>query len=137
VVVVGILKTKSIQSPREPNDGLRISIMSRHAMDDGVTSDPRITVESYDAWCPQLAPLSKLIGDYRKRGLSSEVFERRFISQIASSPLAQRWLKILVNYAHTSNVTLLYIEDGPERCHRRLIAEACLKIDPRLEVIIK
>jgi len=35
------------------------------------------------------------------------------------------------------DITLLCLEDAPDECHRRLLAEECKKINPKLEVEIK
>ena len=40
------LYTKSILKPRSSRDGRRISVMSRHTLEDGVTQDKRITEKS-------------------------------------------------------------------------------------------
>ena len=74
-----MIKTKSIILPKEDSDGLRISVMSRHTLNDGVTPDLRIDSRSYDLWMPIFAPTPKLIGDYYKRNLTFEKFEQRYL----------------------------------------------------------
>jgi uncharacterized protein YeaO (DUF488 family) len=130
------LKTKAIKKAREINDGLRISIMSRHTLNDGITPDSEITKTSFDEWWPELAPPERLIGSYYKRGLPWEEFEREFLCHL-ESPAIQTRLQRLVELSRSRNITVLCVEDAPQRCHRRLVAEACRKIDPSLEVIIE
>jgi len=54
-----MLFTKSIYKPVSVLDGQRISVMSRHTLEDGVTPDPRINSDSYYAYLKILAPLEK------------------------------------------------------------------------------
>jgi len=62
-----MLYTKCILSEREISDGIRISVMSRHTLNDGKTPDTRITKDKYDEWIKFLAPKSKLVRDYHKK----------------------------------------------------------------------
>jgi len=130
------LKTKSIKSPRSVHDGLRISVMSRHTLNDGITPDPEIGSASFDEWWPELAPRPSLIGAYYKRGLLWDVFEKKFRKYL-SLPRQKEVLEKLVALSRTSHVTILCIEPTPEHCHRRLIAEICRGMDPLLKVSIE
>lgn len=57
-----MLFTKSIHKPVQPEDGYRISVMSRHTLSDGKTPDPLITGKSYIEWWKDLAPRDTLVG---------------------------------------------------------------------------
>ena len=70
--------TKCIKAPASFEDGIRISVMSRHTLADGVTPDPEIRPEMFDQWWPELAPPPRLIGSYYKRGLSWAEFGEEF-----------------------------------------------------------
>lgn len=131
-----MLKTKSILSLKEDSDGLRISVMSRHTLNDGITPHPKINSSSYDIWMPDLAPPSRLLGDYYKRGLPWEQFEIQYLEylkhpyiQIKVQGVARKGLDLII--------TFLCIEDSPEYCHRRLLAEECKKYQPALALIIR
>ncbi|MBI5803556.1 hypothetical protein HY448_02625, partial [Candidatus Pacearchaeota archaeon] len=63
------LYTKCILSAPSYVDRVRISVMSRHTLNDGITPDERITSEKFNLHVPELAPPLKLIGDYYKRNL--------------------------------------------------------------------
>lgn len=135
------LRTKQIIRLPEPDDGLRISIMSRHTLNDGVTPNPAITPALFDKWWPELAPPDKLIGWYYKQEQPPtrevwDIFEREFINHLASKKPSER-LCYLINLARTCDVTLLCIEPTPEHCHRRLVATMCKCIDPHIETIIE
>ena len=130
------LKTKGIKELRIPGDGLRVSVMSRHTLSDGITPDPEITLATYDEWWPELAPPAHLIGSYYKRGLEWKLFEEEFVKHLSSSR-AQTRLWQLIALSQNSPITILCIEKSPAQCHRRLVAEACKKMDPFLEVIIE
>ena len=130
-----MLLTNSIYSPRKPEQGLRVSVMSRHTLEDGVTPDPKIKRDSYDLWLKILAPPAKLIGDYLKRGLSWEGYEEQY-----KKYLKRKYPKIILHYiasaALKENLTLLCVEESTEKCHRRLLVEECKRIEPSLEVRI-
>jgi len=131
-----MLKTKSILVLKELDDGKRISIMSRHTLKNGIISHPKIDSSSYDLWMPQLAPPIKLIGDYYKRGLSWERFEQRYLEYI-KQPNIQIKVQNLAKESLDSIITLLCIEDSPEHCHRRLLAEECKRYEPDLILSLK
>ena len=129
-----MLRTKSILASKENYDGIRISIMSRHTLNDGITLDERITKDSFDNWKKELAPPLNLIGDYCKRSLPWEKFEIKYLDYLKTVYLE---IRNLAKNALKANITLLCVEETPEKCHRRLLAEICKEIEPKLEVIIK
>ncbi len=131
-----MLKTKSILEQKEDTDGLRISVMSRHTLNDGITPHPEITNSSYDQWLQILSPPAKLLGDYYKRGLPWEQFEQKYLGYIRSSNI-QTEVKKIAKKSLDSVITLLCIEESPEHCHRRLLAEECEKYQPNLILSIK
>ena len=131
-----MLKTKSILYDKEDTDGLRISVMSRHTLNDGVTTQPEITDSSYNQWLQILAPPAKLIGDYYKRGLPWEQFEQKYLNYIRSANI-QTEVQKLAEQSLDSVITLLCIEESPEFCHRRLLAEECKKYQPNLVLSVK
>ena len=129
-----MLKTRPIKLPKEPDDGLRISVMSRHTLSDGVTPDPNIHSSMYDQWWRKLAPPLELIGEYCQRGLPWEEYERRFKQHLEE---CKTLLMILIKLAKESNITILCVEKTPEHCHRRLIAEACRELDDQLVIRVQ
>lgn len=126
-----MLKTKSILYDVEDTDGLRISVMSRHTLNDGKTPHPNITSSSYDEWLQSLAPPAKLIGDYYKKGLDWEQFEKRYLEHIRQPDIQVEVGKI-AKASIDSVITLLCIEDSPELCHRRILAEECKRYETDL-----
>lgn len=131
-----MLKTKSILSNIEKSDGFRISVMSRHTLNDGKTPHPDITNEHFDYWYKNLAPPEKLVGDYYKRGIPYSTFAESYVSFL-NLPDNKKKVKSLSDISMSNNVTLLCIEDKPENCHRKLLALECLKYNPNLELSIK
>ncbi len=126
-----MLYTKCIFKPKDATDGRRISVMSRHTLNDGKTPDLRITSKTYDEWMRELAPLPSLVGDYYNRGLPWIEFERNYIEflghiSLLVSNLAQR--------AVEKDLTLLCVEETTEHCHRRLLAEECQRYFPSLKI---
>jgi uncharacterized protein YeaO (DUF488 family) len=131
-----MIRTKSILSPIEEFDGTRISVMSRHTLNDGKTPDTRITNDSYHLWIPNLAPPPVLIGDYYKRGLSWGDFERRYFEHLQKPRVRERILDLIAN-GLSEDITLMCIEETPEKCHRRLLAEECKRISPDISIELK
>ncbi len=129
-----MLRTKSILTPRGDYDGFRISIMSRHTLNDGVRPDSRIQKDLYDEWKKEFAPPLKLIGDYYKRNLPWKKFEERYLEHLKS---IYEKVRELSETALIKNITLLCIEESPEKCHRRLLAEECKRIQSKLEILIR
>lgn len=130
------LKTRCIKEPQCLDDGLRISIMSRHTLNDGKTPDKNITKESYDEHWPLLSPPPTLIGAFYKRNLPWKDFEKTF-KEYLESPEVHAILIKLIDLALVRNVTILCIEKTPEQCHRRLVAEKCKEIDNRLNILME
>jgi uncharacterized protein YeaO (DUF488 family) len=129
------LKTKSIHAPASPEDGHRISIMSRHTLNDGITPDPLITQDSFNDWIRELAPPDNLIGSLYKRNLPWGEFEKQYL-EFLKKPNVQIKVRQVIDLAKTETVTLLCVEEEPQHCHRRLLAEECQKIDPTLVIKI-
>jgi len=121
-----MLKTKCILLQKEDSDGLRISVMSRHTLNDGITPHPQINSSSYELWLPNLAPPARLLGDYYKRGLPFEQFKEQYLSYI-NQHTAQIKVRYIAKKSVDSVITLLCIEESPEYCHRKILAEECKK----------
>lgn len=135
-----MLFTKCIKAPiSDPDgvpDGLRISVMSRHTLNDGTTPDPEITPDMFETHWPQLAPPPELIGSYYRNKTSWEAFVVKYLDHLRTNPDAKKCMANLVSLALTSNVTVMCVEPEPVRCHRRLLAEECKRQHPELEVSI-
>jgi len=130
-----MLITKSIKSNPVASDGRRISVMSRHTLSDGITIDPEITSDMFDEWWPELSPPSLIIGAYYKRGLDWPKFEQAYNDHLQLPHIARK-ITDLIDLAQNQIVTVMCIENDPEQCHRRLLAEKCLLLSPGLEVKI-
>lgn len=128
-----MLYTKSILKQKTRSDGTRISVMSRHTLEDGITPDMRISNTSYDLWFKMLAPPEKLIGDYYKRGLSWQDFEMKYLAYLRNPEIVIE-VENLAMAALKQDITLLCVEETAERCHRRLLAEECRRYDPDLRI---
>lgn len=127
------LRTGCILSLPRQEDGIRISVMSRHTLNDGVTPDERIVSASFHVHFPFLGPSPKLIGDYYKRNLSWKKFEERYIFE-QQQPLQKKCIEWLCRVAASETITLLCIEESCEYCHRRLLAQLMQEVEPRLKI---
>ncbi len=127
-----MLFTRSILKPPCHEDGIRISVMSRHTQNDGVTPDERI--QKFLFHFPLFAPSLLLIGSYYRRGLSWQKFETEYKEQMRI-PKKVFWIRLLAGCALWFDITLLCVEETAECCHRRILAEECKKYQPSLTVI--
>lgn len=130
-----MLKTKSIFAPIEDSDGIRISIMSRHTLNDGKTPDSRITPADYEEHCTRLAPVPRLVGRLKRQEISFSFFEKKF-NQYLETPIVAEEITRISRMAMDRNVTLMCAEATPEECHRRLVAEKCKAIFDSLPLLI-
>lgn len=117
--------TKSIIDKKAKSDGLRICVMRRiHPEYD------------FDIWIPKLAPSEKLLKEYViNKTISWEEFSRKYKSLVVRKNT--ELIKLLVEISLKRKITLLCSEESPMRCHRRLIIEACAKINPKLRITLK
>jgi uncharacterized protein YeaO (DUF488 family) len=127
-----MLFTKCILSESSIDDGLRISVMSRHTLNDGVTPDSRIKVCHFHI--PKLGPSPRLIGAYYRDEIDWCVFEKKYLIQIRSKLEIISKIKFFAEYALGHTVTFLCVEEKPDFCHRRLLAQECKRFKPNLQV---
>ncbi len=118
------LYTKSAQLPPQKKDGIRICIMRR----------PGDEIQ-WDIWIPHLAPSHQLLTDYHQGKVDWDGFCVQFQKEVIKDK--KEYLQVVIDLAKLHDITLICWEETPERCHRRLIAEECKKINTSLEVVIK
>jgi uncharacterized protein YeaO (DUF488 family) len=130
------LYTKCILAPSLDADGLRISVMSRHTLSDGVTPDPRITEQCYAQWRRELAPPPFLVGAFCRGEVGWAEFERSYYPYIRS--LERRGaVRRLAREALICDITIMCVEDAPTYCHRRLLALECQRVEPSLVIKVR
>jgi uncharacterized protein YeaO (DUF488 family) len=129
------LYLRCILEEPDPSDGMRVSVMSRHTLSNGVTADIRI--QPVDVHMPVLGPSPLLIGDYYKRNLCWEKFEERYLEELRSIPKKIKALDWLIRLVRVEDVTLLCIEETAHKCHRRLLAQVCKEKIPRLRIVYR
>ena len=129
------LFTRSILCTPAISDGLRISVMSRHTLNDGRTLDKRIVLKFglYHMHWPILGPRPKLVGSLKRGEILWDEFEEEYLNDIRS-PGKIYFVNMIADLARVMNVTLLCVEDTPEHCHRRILAEECQRLKPNLIV---
>lgn len=137
------LRSRCILSPREAEDGVRLSIMSRHTLPDGVTPHPEITSDLFDEHLFDLAPPPKLVGGWYRSELGeqsvatfNQEFTPRYLEHIRSNTI-EPVVFALAKSSLEDTVTVLCIEPTPEMCHRRLLLEECQRVQPKLEIEIQ
>jgi len=127
------LYTKCIFAPATPADGIRISVMSRHTLNDGITPDERITDSSYHMWRKELAPPPRVVGAYYRGEIRWPEFETQYKEHLQRPEISDVVQKI-ARRAMTRDITFLCVEPTADYCHRRLLAEECRKYQPELVV---
>ena len=128
--------TKSIINEQE-QDGKRISVMSRHTLEDGKTPDKRIVEGvTFDEWQKEFAPPSKLVGAYYRKEVSWEDFERIYLEYLRSDKIRPK-VEALAKRCTEETIVLMCIEDTANKCHRRLLAEELKKYQPDLKIVHK
>lgn len=118
------LYTKSAQFAATVDDGIRICIMRR----------PDSALD-WDIWMPHLAPSDELLTAYHQQKISWDEFCVQFKINVLEGK--SEYLDILIDMAKKRKITLLCWEETPDKCHRRLIAQACAQRSPSLNVSIK
>lgn len=120
------LYTKSIQKMKSKKDGIRICIMRRPG---------KFNDQHFDIWMPVLAPSHKLLDNIHKGNINWKQYVKRFEKQVLKKQ--KKYINFICNWAQKTDITLLCWEKSPKKCHRRLVAEECKKINPKLKVKIK
>jgi len=110
--------------------------MSRHTLNDGITPDPRITPTIFDEWMPELAPPTKLVGDYYHRNLPWVQFEQRYKEYLRRDDVSAP-VSTLAKRALSYDITLLCVEETAQYCHRRILTEECQRYEPKLIVELR
>ena len=130
------LFTKSIIKEKEPNEK-RVSVMSRHTREDGITPDERIIEGvTFDEWRKEFAPPGKLVGAYYRKEVPWEDFEKLYLEYLRSDEIRPK-VEAFAKRCTEETITLLCIEDTADKCHRRLLAEELQKYQPKLKIIHK
>lgn len=118
-------------------DGLRISVMSRHTLNDGKTIDNRIMAGvTFNEHRIELAPPPKIVGEWYKSQRSQvdwDNFTCEYLEHL-DKPRPSQAVRELTETALRRNVTILCVEPRGEKCHRIILAQRCKEIQPRLEV---
>jgi uncharacterized protein YeaO (DUF488 family) len=127
------LFTQSIIKPPEPDGGIRISVMSRMTANNGLTPLEGV---SFDEWRKDFAPSGKLVGAYYRGEVSWEEFEKRYLDFLRSDEMKPE-IEAFAKRCANETITLMCIEDTPEKCHRRLLAEELQKYQPQLKIVHK
>lgn len=132
-----MLRSACILTPRTPEDGVRISVMSRHTENDGKTPDRRITPDLFDFHWVALAPPSQLVGSWYREEISWPDFAAAYQDYLTNNLNAIVYLEILEDTLRGGETaTVLCIEPEPTHCHRRLLVEHFQLIYPHYPVVI-
>jgi uncharacterized protein YeaO (DUF488 family) len=123
-----MIKTKSVQSPIEPEDGLRI--LATRFRGRGLPTS------KYDVWMANLGPSEKLLGAFQAGKVTWTEFARRYRQEIFESSSLDKanvniknhgqkfTLRLLQELARREDVTILcHCDEAQRHCHRHLLAK--------------
>ncbi len=123
-----MIKTKSVHSPIEPEDGLRI--LATRFRGRGLPTS------RYDIWMANLGPSEKLLAGIQSGKLSWREFARRYREEMYQSDSLDKanasiknhgqkfTLRLLQELGRREDVTLLcHCAEHEKHCHRHLLAK--------------
>ena len=123
-----MLKTKSVHSPIEPGDGLRI--LAARFRGRGLPAD------RYDVWVASLGPSEKLLKSVLAEKITWKEFGKRYRDELFAPAATdsgnatiknhgQKFtLRLVAKLAEQQNVTLLcHCAEDAKECHRFLLKE--------------
>jgi uncharacterized protein YeaO (DUF488 family) len=110
-----MIKTKSIFSQPEEDDGLRILITRFYPR--GVKSD------HFDYWVRELSPSSELLASYKNDNCSFDDFKMQFLKEIKNNLESLEALHALNFESKVQNITLLCYEKQGNPCHRHFVRD--------------
>ncbi len=117
------LFSKSIQDLPDVNDGIRVCIMRKPDFN-----------APWDIWMPTLSPPLDLHKAYQGGTVDWDGYVKRFVPEVIVA--RHNHIQLLVDMAKNNTITVLCWEHTPEKCHRRLIVEEALRINPNLHTEI-
>ena len=130
-----MLKSRPILADKLPEDGKRISIMSRHTQNDGITPDERLTSDRYDEHKPEFAAPGRLVWGYYRGEVSRDEYAKWYREHLETKQ--QDNVIQLIKDALVENITVMCIENTPELCHRRLFLEYAKELSDTLNLPLK
>ncbi len=97
--------------------------MSRHTLNDGKTPDVRLTSDIFNIHAPELAVPAKLVWKYYRNEITFDDYAKEYIHYLSNSQNEK--VVMLIKEALIRNITVMCIEETPEKCHRRIFIEYC------------
>ena len=127
-----MIKTKSVYSPKKPNDGLRI--LATRFRGRGLKKN------RYDVWMANLGPSEQLLRSAMNEEISWKQFGQRYKAELLSSSdldcknktiknHGQKFiLRLLGALSKKQNITILcHCGEDQTHCHRHILAEIIKK----------
>lgn len=123
-----MLKSKSVHSPIEPGDGLRLLVTRFRGR--------RLPADRYDAWVASLGPSEKLLKKFLAGKITWSQFTKKYREEMfapAATDAANATIKnhgqkftlrLVAKLAEQGNVTLLcHCAEDATQCHRFLLRD--------------
>ena len=110
-----MIKTKSIYSPIDKDDGLRVLITRFY---------PRgVKREKYDIWIRPLSPSAELLKKFKNSDIIWEDFKSSLLEEICTNIDSVEAIRTLHMYNTTQDITLLCYEKDGSPCHRYMVRD--------------
>lgn len=128
------LHTVSLFTPLEVDRGrIRISVISRPTLDDGLTPDERIKEGiTHHEWIKYFAPPPKLIGSYKRGEIFWQEYQKKYFDFLREPKIIES-VQRFANRCRHVKITLACADF----CHRRLLAEEIQRYVPKLKIVHK
>lgn len=125
-IQIAMIKTKSVNSPIQEGDGLRILATRFRGR--------RLKKILYDVWMANLGPSEKLLREFQKGKIDWKEYVRRYTDEIFSSEEIDSKNKTIKNYgqkftlrllrklSEAGTITLLcHCDENETHCHRHIL----------------
>lgn len=135
-----VLRSKCIVAPIEEDDGKRISIMSRHTLNDGKTPEERLLVPGvFDEHMPEFAVPIEVIRKYYSTKDNKITFDELAVKYNEYIVTQRDKVIALIQRALVENVTVLCIEPEEEKhiCHRSLFMKYVQDTAKEIDVVLQ
>ena len=132
------LHTVSLFTPLEIDQGrIRISVISRATLDDGITPDERIKEGiTHHEWIKDFAPPPKLIGSFKRGEILWKEYREKYLEFLRALGQKEKVQKF-AQRCRQEKITLACVEEKPDFCHRRLLAQELQRYESELIIVHK
>ena len=112
------LQSVRLGTPRKPDEGLRIGTV--RYLPRGVRKKDLSQLNFFDVWLPVLAPSRSLLAEFRRSGIPTNTFFRRYRAEM-KQPECQQLIQLLAKIASRTPLSIGCYCEHESRCHRSVL----------------